>query len=106
MPVYPFKCLECGSTVEIVQSIHLPLPEPECHDTMEQVICTAGIVFARTPGRDTGVYKLDYGVRATEDLTAPGKMERLKKEGRISDPFDSVAPNSLAQNQQELAEGL
>ena len=40
----------------------------------------------------SGVYALDYGRRATEDLTVPGKMDALKREGRIRDPFDFPTP--------------
>lgn len=46
-------------------------------------------VFGRTVGRDSGFYTLDYGKRATEDLTVPGKLDRLKKAGTIQDPFDA-----------------
>ena len=95
MPVYPFRCLNCGKVIEIVSSINDNLPKPNhCYKRMDQIICPSGVVYARTPGRETGVYKLDYGTRATEDLTVPGKMERLKKEGRLKDPFDSVPKNS------------
>jgi hypothetical protein len=33
------------------------------------------------------VYDYDYGKKATWDMTVPGKMDMLKKEGRIRDPF-------------------
>ena len=95
MPVYPFKCEKCGSTIEIIRSIHDNLPRPLCcHSQMEQIICPSGVILGRTPGKTTGFYDLDYGRRATEDLTVPGKMERLKKEGRLKDPFDNVPANS------------
>ena len=100
MPMYPFKCA-CGYTAEILWSIHdyanLPVPE-HCGQRMEQVVCPSFVKFAQTTGRDSGVYKLDYGLRCTEDLTVPGKMERLKKAGVISDPFDAnPAPRRLEQ---------
>ena len=43
--------------------------------------------YAWTPGRETGVYKLDYGKYATHDLTVKGKFERLRRDGAVSDPF-------------------
>ena len=46
--------------------------------------------FRLTYGKMTGVYDYDYGKKATWDCTAPGKMDYLKKEGIIKDPFDSV----------------
>jgi hypothetical protein len=45
-------------------------------------------VFAPTIGRDSGFYVNDYGRRSTEDLTVPGKLERLQRDGTIpEDPF-------------------
>jgi hypothetical protein len=63
---------------------------PDCMDKMEQVLKGhGGFRFKMMPGKTNGVYEYDYGKKATWDLTAPGKMERLKKEGRINDPFDA-----------------
>ena len=45
-------------------------------------------VLGRSVGGDTGFYNLDYGKRATEDLTYRAKRHRLEKEGRFKDPFD------------------
>jgi putative FmdB family regulatory protein len=98
MPIYPFRCLECGAEEELIQSIKVDLvPPTHCNESMEQVLGNVGFVLGRTPGKASGFYDLDYGKRATEDLTVPGKMEQLKKDGRIKDPFDSVAPNSSEQ---------
>ena len=92
MPIYPFRCPKCGKQREILSSIHKDLPEPKCHGKMEQIVVAVGFVLGRTVGRDTGFYDLDYGKRATEDLTVPGKMERLTKEGRLKDPFAGTKP--------------
>lgn len=48
--------------------------------------------FRMIYGKETGIYEFDNGKKATWDLTPPGKMERLKKAGRIRDPFDFGAP--------------
>ena len=95
MPIYPFRCLECGAEEEIIQSIKIDIVAPEhCNEPMDQVIGNVGFILGRTPGKTTGFYDLDYGKRATEDLTVPGKMDELKKAGVIKDPFDSTPRNS------------
>jgi hypothetical protein len=45
--------------------------------------------FTLVYGKDSGVYDYEYGKRATWDCTAPGKIERLKKDGRWKDPFEN-----------------
>jgi len=92
MAVYPFRCNKCGKQREVTSSIHDKLPSPKCHGRMEQIVVAVGFVLGRTPGKRTGFYDLDYGRRATEDLTVPGKMEELKRAGVLKNPFDDVAP--------------
>lgn len=58
-----------------------------CGKAMEQLYFPLGSYFNYKPGRETGVYDYDYGKKATWDLTPPGKMERLKKEGVVRDSF-------------------
>jgi predicted nucleic acid-binding Zn ribbon protein len=96
VPIYPFECSRCGKEKEILWPIKdydsLPVPR-HCGRKMEQVLQTSCIVHQRIIGRDTGVYDLDYGKRATEDLTYKAKQERLKKDGRFYDPFDHAPPS-------------
>ncbi len=68
---------------------------------MEQIITGVGFVLGRTPGKNTGFYDLDYGKRATEDLTVPGKMEALKKAGVIKDPFEGQPAQTPTQQDYE-----
>lgn len=94
MPRYPFQCYDCGETTEVLCTMKErdTLKEPQhCGKPMSWVPVTAAVKFGRTPGKWTGVYDLDYGKRATEDLTVPGKMAALKRAGRIPpDPFDDI----------------
>jgi hypothetical protein len=94
--IYVFSCIEHPAECVVVRCHHSerdsinPGVCPQCGQTFEQDLRGhGGFSFKRTPGVRSGVYALDYGRRATEDLTVPGKMEMLKKEGRIKDPFDS-----------------
>jgi hypothetical protein len=51
-----------------------------------------GAWFKQTFGKWTGTWDYDYGRKATWDLTPPGKMDELKRMGKIKDPFDSAPP--------------
>jgi predicted nucleic acid-binding Zn ribbon protein len=91
MPMYPYEC-ECGWATDLFRSIHEYDPAlevfcSECHGKMFRVITKSAVVFGRKVGGDTGFYALDYGTRATEDITYPAKQERLRKDGRFRDPF-------------------
>lgn len=91
MACYPFKCEECGQITEVFHPCtkYETLSRPWCCEKeMEQTIGKISFVLGRTPGKTTGFYALDYGRRATEDLTVPGKMEQLTRDGIIKNPFD------------------
>lgn len=105
MPLYPFRCEGCGAETVVSWPIkdydNLPVPK-HCRKKMEQVPQVACFVAGRTVGRDSGFYDLDYGKRATEDLTVPGKIEKLKRMGRIKpDPWDN-APASPPPSQETI----
>lgn len=96
MPVYPFRCERCGFEQELVRSIHAPLPRPiHCKKRMDWVPQPIPVKFARKVGKDTGFFDLDYGKRATEDLTVPGKLDRLQRDGRLKDPWRGTRPKPL-----------
>lgn len=88
---YEYKCSKGHLT-----KMERPMSAP----SVDRIDCRCGLkstwvphavrtVFGRTVGRDSGFYTLDYGKRATEDLTVKGKMARLLKDGTIQDPFDA-----------------
>jgi putative FmdB family regulatory protein len=92
MALHEFECSLCGERFERVMhysEVHDP-DCPLCGGKTDQVYDrgNGASFFRMTPGKETGVYDFDYGKKATWDLTVPGKMERLKKEGTIADPFD------------------
>lgn len=93
MPVYPFYCETCGSEAEVTLSIYkydTMKPPRHCNRRMTQRPAVAAFKQQFKPGKESGFYDQDYGKRATEDLTVPGKFERLKREGRCVDPFDDM----------------
>lgn len=90
MALHEFECRECGKRFTKVMH-HKEYHEPpcECGGETDQVFDGhGGFKFTYTPGKWTGIYEYDYGKRATYDLTVPGKLEALKKEGKALDPFD------------------
>ena len=99
MPRYPYECETCGVKKEVTKSIHEYKSSdtvlcPDCETPMFRLMTQYTVVFGRMVGRDTGIYDLDYGKRATEDLTFKAKVERLRKDGRFTDPFeDSPIPD-------------
>ena len=93
MAIYEFECSLCGERFE--RSIPCAeYREPECvfcGGKTEQVFIngSGGFNFKMYPGKWTGMYDYDRGKKATWDLTVPGKMDILKKDGTIRDPFES-----------------
>ena len=96
---YEFKCIDhpserwsivCG----IEERDGLEIPKcPECGAILEPDLKGhGGSWFKQTFGKWTGVYDYDLGKKATWDLTPPGKMDRLKHDGVIRDPFDYGPP--------------
>jgi hypothetical protein len=69
-------------------------PSCECGKLMEQAYDTSkgGWFFKYKPGQLTGMHDYDYGKKSTWDLTPDGKMDTLKRLGKITDPFDYGPP--------------
>lgn len=95
MRVIEYQCANCEAREDVVGSVHDVSPAPQ-HCGQEMLWAPTAVPLGRfkydpsKAGKDTGVYEYDYGIRATWDLTVPGKMEKLTKLGRIEqDPFDA-----------------
>ncbi len=91
MRTLEFACT-CGTRAEVSGGVNEELAAPicsECRVAMEWAPTTmGGAWFKHVPGKETGVYEHDWGKKATWDLTIPGKIERLERDGRIPrDPF-------------------
>ena len=96
---YEFRCVDHP---EIKQIVYCPaslrdtiIPETcqICGQKFDQELKGhGGGWFNFEYGKETGAYDYDYGKKATWDLTPKGKMDRLKKEGIIRDPFDYGPP--------------
>jgi putative FmdB family regulatory protein len=78
MPIYEYKCQECGNHLEAMQKISdEPLKEcPKCGGNLEKQWSRTGFQF-----KGTGWYVTDYaGKTATESGSAETKSETAKTE--------------------------
>lgn len=95
---YEFRCI---NHPEVMEEVYKPWQEQNewthgtCHVCGEPLELDLGSgdghrsFFRQTFGKWTGVYEYDYGKKATWDLTPKGKIQTLKHQGVIRDPFDS-----------------
>ena len=101
MPIYLYKCKNCGANVEKMQSVTAdPLVEcPECHQlTLKKVLTPAGIIFkgsgwyvtdsrksssAVTPSGSTGDNKAPEKTGAESSTAATEKSEKSSGDSKV-----------------------
>src|SRR5262245_58038737 len=111
MPIYQYRCRNCGAEVEKMQSFSSdPLVEcPECHHpTLKKVLQPAGIIFkgsgwyitdskksssAVTPAGEKGDNKSDDGA-ATSGSTESKPSESKPAESKPAETKAAAAPAS------------
>jgi putative FmdB family regulatory protein len=61
MPLYEYKCKQCGHRFELIQSFSAEDPKecPVCHGAVERLISTP----ARAHFKGSGFYSTDYGAK-------------------------------------------
>jgi putative FmdB family regulatory protein len=76
MPTYEYVCTDCGSPLEVVQSIHDPaLTEcPSCHGRLRKVFGNVGVVF-----KGSGFYRTDS--RGKKSAAAPAAASSDSSKG-------------------------
>jgi hypothetical protein len=90
MRTLEYTC-DCGETLILHSPVGAGTEDPFCHcgQLMQWTptkVPTA--YFTYTVGKESGVYENDWGRRATYDLTVPGKLDKLQRDGRVPvDPF-------------------
>jgi putative FmdB family regulatory protein len=90
MPIYQYKCRNCGANIEKMQSFSAePLVEcPECHQqTLRKVVSAAGIIFKGSGWYITDSKKSSSAVAPSSDgsKTDDGKSEDKKSDSGKSD---------------------
>ncbi len=73
MPLYEYRCLDCGETIEIIQKFSdSPLSECEaCGGTLERLLSPSAIKF-----KGSGWYVNDYGKNNRKDSTDKPPSEK------------------------------
>jgi len=89
MPIYEYKCSECGALFEVLQKINNPPLKKckRCGGDVRKVISTPAIQF-----RGSGWYVTDYGqknsdaVRTEQEKKINGQKEAQKEGSTPSSP--------------------
>lgn len=72
MPLYEYKCVNCGERVEIIQRVSDPPYShcPKCRGEMRKQISSPAIQF-----KGSGFYKTDYATKKDSGKTSESKGE-------------------------------
>ena len=91
MPIYGYRCTQCGRTLEMFQRVNDPPPKgcPHCQSPLQKQIFPVGVIF-----KGSGFYTTDYGgsksdaSRSSEPKTTPdsAKPESSQASGESSKP--------------------
>ena len=75
MPLYEYRCQDCGETIETIQKFSdSPLSECEaCGGTLERLLSPSAIKF-----KGSGWYVNDYGKNNRKDSTDKPSSEKTK----------------------------
>jgi putative FmdB family regulatory protein len=79
MPLYDYKCGECGHIFEVMQKItEEPLKFcPECKGPIKRLISASGIIF-----KGTGFHVTDYRSGKDKVASSKGQVASSKEEGK------------------------
>lgn len=83
MPIYEYKCQQCGNHLEAMQKISdEPLKEcPKCGGNLEKQWSRTGFQF-----KGTGWYVTDYAGKAATESSAETKSETAKTDSAKTSP--------------------
>jgi putative FmdB family regulatory protein len=91
MPIYEYRCAECGAHKEILQRISdAPLTDcPECgKPALKKLVSAAGFQL-----KGTGWYVTDFRDKGTKPAA---KGDKAEKSGTTDKPADSAKPAETA----------
>lgn len=86
MPIYGYKCKQCGHELEVLQSISdAPLKTcPECMGPLQKQLYPAGIIF-----KGSGFYSTDYKGGSKSTATSSSSDSGNGKSESSSEPAKS-----------------
>jgi len=93
MPIYEYKCKECGHSFEIIQKVD-EAPKAvcsECNGELYKVISTSGLIF-----KGSGWYITDYSnkLKETKKVGSGSKTSETKKAEAPSTKTEPVKSGS------------
>ncbi len=96
MPLYPYRCIECGHRFEKIQSFSAkPLTEcPKCGGALERLLTAPGLKFV-----GAGWYANDYGLNAATGVASESpekKPEPKAADAKSSSPAPATPAASTA----------
>ena len=94
MPIYEYRCKECGKTHEIEHGFNAERPTscPSCGGHLARVFHPVGVVF-----KGAGFHKNDYtssGLRKDPSREASGAASEPKTDGKAADAKPAVKPET------------
>lgn len=91
MPTYQYRCVDCGSELEIVQKFtDASLTEcPECDGSLRKVYSAVGVVF-----KGSGFYATDNRTKGKTAAAAPASSDKApaEKPSGADKPSSSSTP--------------
>ncbi len=93
MPIYEYKCLDCGNNLEAMQKISdEPLREcPKCSGKLEKQWSRTGVQF-----KGTGWYVTDYAGKGAESKNISGEAAAPVSDATKSSPGESTTSGNGA----------
>lgn len=94
MPIYEYRCRQCGEQFEKIQKFSAPvlMKCAKCGAEMERLLSAPAIQF-----KGSGWYVTDYARKGVSEKTTPdgaASTKSEKKEGEGSRPAQSPPPKS------------
>ncbi len=89
MPIYEYKCADCGAQEEKIQKFSDPMLTrcKKCGGKLERLLSAPAIQF-----KGAGWYVTDYARKSPSKESAPSESTKEKKEGKTPAPAPAPAP--------------
>jgi putative FmdB family regulatory protein len=95
VPLYEYRCKDCGHQFEKIQSFSAPDEKecPVCHGPVERLISASAVQF-----KGSGWYATDYASKATRAAKKAGDGESKSSETKSTDKPASSSSSDSSSN--------